>query len=1077
MHWITQACRGPYLLALAMLVATGLLPVGTPLLAQQAPPAKGQPAKAPTAAKSPAAAVRQFRECVAFQDRGVYDLAADEWEKFLERFPQDPLAAKAQHYLGLCRLLLKQYDAASVALKKAIEKYPKSELIDESYLNLGLTQYSIAQEGKSEVYDEAIATFSGMIAKFPQSKQLGDARYYLGESLYARDKKKDAIEVYAKLIDKQPESPLRPDALYALGVTLQELGSETEAGQAFAKFIKEYPQHALYAEVLMRRAETLFSQKEFAQAEQGFREAASAPSFQMADLSTMRLAASLFAQQKIAEAAAVYVSMPEKFPKSESRVAAQLAAGNCYYLLGDFPAAEKWLTATLPSGGEIGAEAAHWLARAALKQHKPADALQVVEQALPASQATTFAVALRLDQADALYDLEGRRAESIPLYAALAKDHPKHELAPQSLYMAAFATLGEADYKAAQGYCEAFLKAYADQPLAADVRYVAAESALQLKDQAQAETLYRQLIEASPQHADVNLWKVRLGLTLSLEKKYADVVATLGPLAGELKSPELLAEAQYLLGSAQSELKQYEPALQSFEASLAAQPAGKHADEALLGLAAVQRQSNDVPAAIASLGKLLSEFPQSKLLDRAHFYLGEYSSAGGDFPAAAAEYQQVLTTWPQSPLAPHAQYGLAWTQLARKDYAGAAKTYDALIEKNSQHAVAAKARYARAMAREQLKDYSGAEQDLVAFLATNPVGRERLDAIYLQGLCAAGLNQFDRAIELFRSILAADSKFVSADKVLYELAWALKSANKPSESLETFQTLAHDHADSPLAAESLYYIGEHLYGDKKFAEAAASYTAAMNRAGKTELGERAGHKLGWTYYQQGQFDRAQEVFQTQLDGFPQGELAAEGRFMLGESLFYEKKYSEAQAAYALALEHPPAGQESRALLHLHAAQTLAQSKQWAESLGLLESGLKQFPESAYLPEMLYESGWAQQNLGKREDAIARYEKAAAASDREVSARARFMIGEILFEQQQYKEAVRNYFKVAYGYGYPESSEAIRAWQANAAFEAGRSFEMLRAVDQAKKAFREVVEKYPQSDKSTQAKAHLQALGN
>ena len=50
--------------------------------------------------------MRQFRDCVAFQDRGVYDLAADEWEKFLKQFLRDRLAAKAHHYLGLCRLLL-----------------------------------------------------------------------------------------------------------------------------------------------------------------------------------------------------------------------------------------------------------------------------------------------------------------------------------------------------------------------------------------------------------------------------------------------------------------------------------------------------------------------------------------------------------------------------------------------------------------------------------------------------------------------------------------------------------------------------------------------------------------------------------------------------------------------------------------------------------------------------------------------------------------------------------------------------------------------------------------------------------
>ncbi|MEX0979320.1 MAG: tetratricopeptide repeat protein, partial [Pirellulales bacterium] len=108
-------------------MALVVLSAGAPLAAQEAP----KPA-------SPPAAVRQFRDAVVFQDRGVYDLAADEWQKFLKEFPADPLAAKARHYLGVCRLLLKQYDAAAEHLQQVIREHPQSELADSSYLNLGL---------------------------------------------------------------------------------------------------------------------------------------------------------------------------------------------------------------------------------------------------------------------------------------------------------------------------------------------------------------------------------------------------------------------------------------------------------------------------------------------------------------------------------------------------------------------------------------------------------------------------------------------------------------------------------------------------------------------------------------------------------------------------------------------------------------------------------------------------------------------------------------------------------------------------------------------------------------------------
>jgi TolA-binding protein len=1037
---------------------------GAPLAGQESPPAD-----------SPPAAVRQFRDAAAFQDRGVYDLAVDEWQKFLKEFPNDPLAPKAQHYLGVCRLLLKQYDAAAESFGRAIADYPKSELAAASYLNLGLAQYSLAQQGKPELYDQAAATFEALSAKFPKSPELAQGLYYFGEALYARGKKKEAVAAYDRLVEQHAKSPLRAEALYALGVARQDLGETDRAAAAFDRYLKEFPQHALRAEVIMRRAETLASGGQHDAAARWFASAAASKDFQLADLAALRQAQSLEAAKKFAEAAPLYAAIPDRFGGSSYSQRALVAGGSCYLLLDDLDGAARCFKAAI-DGGELADEAAHRLARAYLKKNKPSEALAAVEAVLPKSQGKPFAVHLLVDRADALYEVPARRGEAIGIYAAVAKEHPKHDLAPQALYMAAFAALDRADYRAASNYCEQFLAAFADRPLAGDVRYVAAEAALQLTDYDQAAQRYRELVEKHPQHADVDAWRVRLALALYLQQKFADVVALVDPLAGKIKAPQLAAEAQFLLGSAQGELGQHEPAIGALRASLAAAPKGRRADEALLALGAVYRQSNNLPEAIAALRQLTAEFPESKLLDQAFYRLGEYATAAGDLAAAAKDYRHVVATWPESPLAPHAQFALAWTQLAAKDHAAAGASLSELIEKHPGHATAAKARYARALVREELADYTGGLDDLAAYLATNPPPGERLDALYVQGLCFAGLQEFDKASEVFRSILAADSKFASADKVLYELAWSLRSADKADEALQAFARLAREFGDSPLAAESLYHLGEHAYQSGDYAQAAAHYEAAGSKAGRTALGEKAAHKLGWSLHQQGQLQAAAQKFEKQLADFPAGELAADAAFMIAESLFARQEYDAAVAAYQKSFERPTANQEFQALARLHAGQALAQQKKWSESLELLDQAIGAYPDSAYLPELRYESGWAQQNLGRGDEALERYEQVAAQTDREVSARARFMIGEVRFEKKEYKEAIRNFFKVAYGYGYPQSSEAVRVWQASASYEAGRCFEVLKMTDQAKKSYQEVVDQHPTSDKAPLAKGRLEALG-
>ena len=80
-----------------------------------------------------------------------------------------------------------------------------------------------------------------------------------------------------------------------------------------------------------------------------------------------------------------------------------------------------------------------------------------------------------------------------------------------------------------------------------------------------------------------------------------------------------------------------------------------------------------------------------------------------------------------------------------------------------------------------------------------------------------------------------------------------------------------------------------------------------------------------------------------------------------------------------------------------------------------------------------------------------------------------MLGEILFQQKKHTEAIRTFYEVIYGgYDYPR-------WQADATYEAARCFEVLKKKDQAVKLYKELLEKFPKSDKAPAAKTRLQSL--
>ncbi len=790
----------------------------------------------------------------------------------------------------------------------------------------------------------------------------------------------------------------------------------------------------------------------------------------------MRQAASLVEQKKLAEAAEVYAAIPERFPKSEQRAAALLAAGNCYDQSGDLDAAIRVFRQAAAGDDPAALDAVHWLARTYLKKNEAAGALAAVDGALAKAKDTDQAPRLLLDRADALYALPDRRGDSIAAYALVAEKYPEHELAPQAGYLAAYASLEQGDYAAAARHADAFLQAYAGEKLAADVRYIAAEAALQRQQYAAAARQYRELLDGHPDHADRARWNVRLALAQFLDGKPDAVVANLSPLVVDIKSPDLAAEAQYLLGSAQADLGQTAAAIASLKASLAAEPQGPRPTKPPWCWRRLTRRAARPTRRSRPCGSL------SPISPTASDSIGPTSNSASTPSRPATTRRQLRITnicWPRGPLARWRPMPCsAWpAPVGRGRFRRRRRFADQIPPGVRATRARRAAHYLRGVARQRQGAYAEAVKDLKAYLASNPPPADRLDALYVEGLSLAGLQQFDQATASFRAVLAADKNYAAADKALYELAWALKSSGKADEALAAFQRLAREHADSPLAAESFYHLGEAAYERKDYPQAATNYEAARTKAGQNDLGEKAAHKLAWSRYQQGDLAAATQAFQQQLADFSTGPLAADAQFMIAEALFGQQKYEAAVDAYQRSFARPSDNPQFQALAHLHAAQTLAQQEKWDASLELLGRAIEKFPNSVYLPELRYESAWALQNLGRADEALARYKQVVAETDREVSARARFMIGEILFEKREYKEAIRNFFKVAYGYGYPDSPDSLHTWQANASYEAGRCFEVLRMVDQAKKSYQEVLDKYPASDKASLAKGRLEALGS
>jgi len=1038
-------------------------------------------------AESPPEALRLYEGAVNAQTGSAFELAVEEWGKFLTQFPKDPLAPKAAYYRAVCHLQLRQWDPAIAGFQKVIAEHPKFELLEDAFVNLGWCQYSAAEDGKKELLPAAAKTLRDLLAQFPKGKHRDEAWYFLGESLYQQGNRKEAVEAYAALTSEHPKSRYFADGLYALGVAREELEQFAEALETYTAFLTALPQHAFATEVSMRKAECLVRTGSIEEAERLFAASAAAPDFAAADHARMRRGYCLDRLERFAEAAAIYAALVKDLPESAMRPDAEIAAARSYYRAKNVDEAMKWFETAKRRGGEAALEAAHWMCRLLLQAGKAADAEKLAADSLSGTAGGgAWLVHLRFDHADALYEQPAKRSQALVLYLKIAEDHPEHRIAPQALYNAAIAALDAKDYDLALRLGEQHRKAYPTDGLAADARRILVESLIQKRDYARAIDELTKLIADFPEHAERPAWRVRAGMVHYLQRAYPQAIDHLTPLAAELGPyPELLAESQYWIGASRFQQDAPDPAIAALEASRAASATWRQADECLLLLARCLHKQSRTDDAIALTREMIAKYPQSTALDQAWYRLGDFLYAGKQFAEAKQAYAKTIESYADSVFVPYALFGRGWAELSAGEHPAAITDFSAIVTSHASHELADDARLALGMARRQASQHDKAIEDLNAFVATNPPPARKSEALYERGLAESALKKAGEAAATFAAILADDPTFAKADAARYELAWAYRTSEQDDKAVAEFAKLAAEHPKSPLAAEAHFHVGEHHYKAKAYKEAAASYTSAIAGANSDELKEKSLYKLGWSRFQLDDPQAAHDAFAEQAKAFPNGTLAGDAGFMKGDSLFKVGKYAEALAAFQETRQKKPSSESMEMLMLLHAGQAAAQVKQWDVSLAFLDALITGFPKTPHLAEARFERGSVLRNQEKLDDALREFDAAASATT-VVGARARFMMGEVRFARKEFPEAIREFQRTMFLYGGENAPAEIKAWQARAGFEAGRCAEVrigssatpqakASAIADAKKFYTFVVEKHAQSELAAEAQKRLAEL--
>ena len=90
-------------------------------------------------------------------------------------------------------------------------------------------------------YAEATAAFSEFLERNPSDSLADNARYWLGESYYARNEYARAAETFLDAYEKNKTGPKAPETLLKLGMALGKLDKKKEACASFRELSRSFP--------------------------------------------------------------------------------------------------------------------------------------------------------------------------------------------------------------------------------------------------------------------------------------------------------------------------------------------------------------------------------------------------------------------------------------------------------------------------------------------------------------------------------------------------------------------------------------------------------------------------------------------------------------------------------------------------------------------------------------------------------------------------------------------------------------------------------------------------------------------
>jgi TolA-binding protein len=744
----------------------------------------------------------------------------------------------------------------------------------------------------------------------------------------------------------------------------------------------------------------------------------------------------------------------ERYPDHDIAPGARVLRGRVWFEKDEYERALALLREAAESTGAYQDDAAYWSAKCVLRQGRAERAARRLARAIERFPQSDLLPQMTYDRAVALLRA-GDSDGALDALSAFDTRFRDHELAADAGHLAASALHEQGRYRESLEGCRAFGRRFMDHELAPEVAFLAAENLFLLKRYDDAAEGCRSLLARWPEHEHAPQARYRLGLSLCRLGSFDEAGQWLQSVTGGRDTAPAFRPALLALGDGHFQRGRWEQAEAHLGDYLSFGLDQSSAGDALLKLGLSQQRQGQPRSALRSLGTLIEELPESPHRVHALFEAGQILIELERPQEAAAAFEAVLAEGADTPFAGHAHNHLGVLSLADKRYLEAASHFGRAADALADEAAAAEALCQQGQALMSARRFDEAAGVFERLARDYPSygGLKKASALRAIALArrkdATDHQMALAAIKEVQDRHLADLDPPLRDALLYEKAWCLRALGRDEQAAEAYRSMLgkkgsgglHTHAMLELA-ELEIEAGRHeqaadlLRGIQHHADEGGNVPRAVQR--------QCAYRLGLCEYHLGNMDEAARMLEEYLTDEPAEELVPSASLLCAEAHFKAGRHRRAIEHLTRLVEGFPSD-EAWAPSLLRLGECYAAIQYWPQSRDAFSLFLDRRPESPMWFQARFGIGWAHENEGQYDEAVEAYRAVTARHQGETAARAQFQIGECLFAQKRYDEAVRELLKVDILYAYPP-------WSAAALYEAGRCFQEMGSPIDARKQF-------------------------